>query len=162
MQALAEAPDVTQASLGQDLRALALINLGITEYWTARFADALPHLEQGQALARRIGRPYLEFSGLSYQAGVEVFHSFTVAAERSSQAIELAERHGWADEPAAGVAYMALADVRAWQGRVEQAESLVQQAERTLRAEAQPGLGLVGAGDRPRPRRAGVGARPAH
>src|SRR5260370_41199512 len=64
------------------------------------------HLEQGVALARRIGRPYLEFTGLAYQAAIEVSRSFTRAAERGRQAIELAERHGWTDEPAAGMAFV--------------------------------------------------------
>ena len=31
-----------------------------------RFAEAERHLEQGVALARRIGRPYLEFNGLAW------------------------------------------------------------------------------------------------
>ena len=34
LQALAEAPDATEPALSQDLRTLALINLGITEVWT--------------------------------------------------------------------------------------------------------------------------------
>src|SRR5207237_1261696 len=99
LQAAAEAPDA--AGLGEDLRALALINLGIAEYGTARFEGAEPHLEQGVALARRIGRPYLEFLGLAHQAALHVGWSFARAAEHSRQAIELAERHGWTDEPTA-------------------------------------------------------------
>src|SRR5215831_4912715 len=38
---------------GDDLRALALINLGIAELWSLRLDDADRHLEQGVALARR-------------------------------------------------------------------------------------------------------------
>ena len=68
LQALAEAPEAAQLGLGEELRALALISLGITEVWTARFEEAERHLEQGVALARRIGRPYLEFTGLAYLA----------------------------------------------------------------------------------------------
>ena len=45
--AAAEAPDAARAGLGEDLRALALINVGIAEYGTARFEEAEPHLEQG-------------------------------------------------------------------------------------------------------------------
>ena len=98
LQAMAEAPDAAQPALGEDLRALALISLGSTEYWTARFEEAERHLEQGVALARRIGRPFLEFTGLAHQAAVELYRSFARAAERSRQAVELAERHGWTDE----------------------------------------------------------------
>jgi LuxR family maltose regulon positive regulatory protein len=100
LQAAAEALGAARPGLGEDLRALALINLGIAEYGTARFEEAEPHLEQGVTLARRIGRPYLEFTGLAYQAAIEVSRSFTRAAEYSRQAVELAERHGWTDEPA--------------------------------------------------------------
>ena len=97
LQAAAEAPEAARPGLGEELRALALINLGITEYGAARLEEAERHLEQGVALARRIGRPYLEFTGLAYQVAVDVFRSFARAAERSRQAVELAERHGWTD-----------------------------------------------------------------
>ena len=82
------------AGLSEELRALALVSLGITEFWAARFEEAERHLDEGVTLARRIGRPFLEFSGLVYQAGIELFRSFTRAAERSRQAIELAEPDG--------------------------------------------------------------------
>jgi len=143
LQALAEAPEAAQAGLGQELRALALISLGSTEGWVARFQEAEPHLEQGVALARRIGRPYLEFTGLAHQAGIEFFRSFALAAGRGRQAAELAERHGWTDEPAAGVASLFVGGVLTWQGRLEEAEPWIQRAERALRAEAEPTVGLL-------------------
>jgi LuxR family maltose regulon positive regulatory protein len=138
LQAMAEAPDAAQPGLGGELRALALINLGMAEYGAARFEEAQRHLEQGVALARRIGRPYLEFTGLAYQAAVDILRSSARGAERSRQAIELAERHGWTDESAAGIAYVVLANSLAGQGRPEEAEPWVQRAERTVRAEAEP------------------------
>ena len=138
LQAAAEAPDAARPGLGEDLRALALINLGIAEYGTARFEEALQHLEDGVALARRIGRPYLEFTGLAHQAAIEIFRSFTRAAERSRQAVELAERHGWTDDPAVGIAYVMLAGALVSQARPDEAQPWVQRAERTVRAEAEP------------------------
>ena len=143
LEVLAEAPDTTQPDLGQDLRALALIGLGITEVWTGRFQEAERHLERGVALARRIGRPFLEFTGLAHLAPVEMFRSYPRAAERSRQAIELAERHGWASDPAAGTACMALGTMLTWQGRLDEAEPWVRRAERTITAEAQPATGHV-------------------
>jgi LuxR family maltose regulon positive regulatory protein len=89
--------------LGGDLRALAMINLGIAETWaapvedTGGVEDADRHLEQGVELARRVGRPYLELTGLAYRARVAVFQSLVLAERRSRQAIELAERHGWGE-----------------------------------------------------------------
>jgi LuxR family transcriptional regulator, maltose regulon positive regulatory protein len=68
---------------------------------------------------------------------IETYRSFARAAERSRQAIELARRHGWTDEPTAGTAYVMLGAALAWQGRVEEAEPWVQRAERTVRAETE-------------------------
>jgi LuxR family transcriptional regulator, maltose regulon positive regulatory protein len=142
LQAMAEAPDAAQAGLGEELRTLALISLGSTEAWVARFEEAERHLEQGVALARRIGRPYLEFTGLASQTAIEFFGSFVLAVEHSRQAAELAERHGWTDEPAAGLASVIVGGVLTWQGRLEGAEPWIQRAERTVRAEADPTWGL--------------------
>jgi LuxR family maltose regulon positive regulatory protein len=143
LQALAEAPETAQADLGEELRALALVSLGTVEFWAARFDEAERHLEQGVALAHRIGRPFLEFSGLVYQAGIELFRSFPRAAERSRQAIELARRQGWGDDPAACYAYGILADVLIWQGRHEEAEAWMQGVDRTIRPEAEPVVALA-------------------
>ena len=142
LQAAAEAPEAAQAALGEELRALALISLGSAEFWAARFEEAERHLEQGVALARRIGRPFLEFTGLVYAAS-EFFRSAALAAEHSRQAVELAEQHGWTDAPAAGLASLNVARLLMRQGRLEEAEPWMQGAERTLRAEAEPAVGLV-------------------
>jgi LuxR family maltose regulon positive regulatory protein len=144
LQDLAEAPDAVQPGLGEDLHALALTSLGIAEVWAGRFEEAEPHLEQGVALARRIGRPYLEFRGLAHQVTIEIYRSsYARAEERSRQAIELAEQHGWTDDPAAGTAYVMLTTVLVWLGRPGEAESWVERAERTVRAEADPAPALA-------------------
>ena len=148
LQAMAEAPDaareMAEPGLGEELRALALISLGTTEVWTAQFEEAQRHLEQGRTLALQIGRPFLEFSGLAHQAAIEGFRSsYSLAAERSLQAIELARRHGWTDEPAAGIAYVILAIVLTWRGQLDEAEPWIQRAERTVRPEAEPTAGLL-------------------
>jgi LuxR family transcriptional regulator, maltose regulon positive regulatory protein len=147
----AEAPEVAQydvapparAGLGAELRALALINLGIAEIWTFRFEEAEQHLQDGVGLARRIGRPYLEFTGLAYQAAVEISRSAARAAERCRQAIELAERHGWTDDPAAVIAYQNLGAALVWHGRLEEGETWVQRAERTVRPDAEPAVAVL-------------------
>jgi LuxR family maltose regulon positive regulatory protein len=134
----AAGPDAARPGLGEELRALALVSLGTAEAWAARFTEAERHLEHGVALAHRIGRPYLEFTGRAHQAVVEITRSFARAAEHGRQAVELAERHGWTDEPAAGTAYVMLGGALTGQGRLEEAESWVRRAERTVRAEAEP------------------------
>lgn len=127
----------------QDLRALALIHLGIAEMWTARMEDADRHLEQGVALARRIGRPYLEVSALAHWTMIAGLQSFTLAAERSRRAVDLARQHGWSEEPIVAVAYAARADAMVWQGRLENAEQWLQRAERTLLADREPAAGVL-------------------
>jgi LuxR family transcriptional regulator, maltose regulon positive regulatory protein len=151
LQALAEAPDAAQyelapaarAGLGDELRAFALVKIGDCETWAGRLDQAESHLEQGIAVARRIGRPYLEFMGLVYRAEIELNRPcFLRAAERARQAIDLAERHGWTDDPDACNALMTLGAALAWQGRPDEAEAWVQRAERTIRAEANPAVAM--------------------
>jgi LuxR family transcriptional regulator, maltose regulon positive regulatory protein len=142
LEATAKASDAAQPGLGQDLRALALTGLGSTEYWTGQFEEAEQSLELGRALAHWIGRPFLEFTGLAHLAAVESFRSYARGSEHAMQAFELAERHGWTDEHAAGVACIVIGGVQAWRGRLEEAEPWVQRAERTVRAESQPIAGI--------------------
>jgi LuxR family maltose regulon positive regulatory protein len=134
--------DPDEHELTGDLRALALIDLGIAEQWTARFDVANRHLEDGIALARQLGRPYLEVTGLAHLAQLVSWRSFLLGAERGRQAIELATEHGWADEPVAGLAYLALGVAMVTQGRLEEAERALGQAERTVRAETEPAAGM--------------------
>jgi LuxR family maltose regulon positive regulatory protein len=139
-------PGVTLAAaemgLGEELRAMALLRLGTTEFWAGRFDEAERHLEQARALARQIGRPYLEFASLVYRARVEIVRSFALVLEPAAQAIELARRHGWTDDPLAGDAYLALGAALLWRGRLEEAEPWIQRAERTVREEAEPAAAL--------------------
>ena len=141
--ALTEAVDAAHLGPSEDLRAAALISLGIAEVWAFRFEDADRHLEQGVALARLIGRPYLEFTGLVHGAhGLVLFRPGASPGEWSRQAIELAERHGWGEEPLAGVAYAQLGIMSLYQGRLEEAEPWLERAERTLRTEVEPAAGM--------------------
>jgi LuxR family maltose regulon positive regulatory protein len=138
LQAMAEVADAAQPGLGEDLSALALISLGSTELWATASEEAEHCLDRGIALARQGGRPYLEFTGLAAQAAHEFYHSFARAAEHGRQAVELAERHGWTDDPAVGMACSVVAIVLTWQGQPDEAEPWVQRAERTLTSETQP------------------------
>jgi LuxR family transcriptional regulator, maltose regulon positive regulatory protein len=127
---------------GDDLRALALVEIGNGETWAGPLDQAESHLEQGLALARRIGRPYLEFMALAYRAEIELMRRFPRAEELSRQAIALAERHGWMDDRFAGFGSMTLGSALAWQGRLAEAEPWVQRAERIHRAEANPAAAM--------------------
>jgi LuxR family transcriptional regulator, maltose regulon positive regulatory protein len=138
LAAMAEDADTAQPGLMEELRALALISVGSTLYWTARRAEAGEQLERGIALARQTRRPYLEFIGLAYQAAAVLFHSYVLATAHGRRAVELARQHGWTGDPAFGVACGALGTALAGQGRPDEAEPWIHEAERTLTAEAQP------------------------
>ncbi len=138
-----EAAGTAPPRLGGDLRAAALISLGIAEIWALRFEDAERHLQQGVTLAHQIGRPYLEFTGLAHRAhGMALFRPDAPQAEWSRQAIELAERHGWGEESLAGMAYAQLGIELLGQGRLDEAELWLERADATLRTEVEPAAGM--------------------
>jgi LuxR family transcriptional regulator, maltose regulon positive regulatory protein len=149
----AEVADAARLGLGEDLRALALMNLGIAELWSLRAQQAQRHLEQGVDLARRIGRPYLEVGCLAHLAVLgggrahlradPAFGDFALGEDQSLRAIELVRRHGWSEEPVAAVAHLALGSAQLWQGRLKEAEQTLERAGLVLRAEAEPAAGLM-------------------
>jgi LuxR family maltose regulon positive regulatory protein len=141
--ALTEDADAAHLGLGEDLRAAAFISLGIAEIWALRFEAAERHLQQGVTLAHQIGRPYLEFTGLTHRAhGMALFRPDASQAEWSRQAIELAERHGWGEESLAGMVYAQLGIMLLYQGRLDEAEPWLERADRTLRTEVEPAAGM--------------------
>jgi LuxR family maltose regulon positive regulatory protein len=144
----AEGPAVVPLGLHEDLHGIALINLGMAELWTARLDDAERHLEEGLALARRIGRPYFELIALAHWGMVVSFRSLAVSAKLGREAIELALRHGWSDGPVAGLAYAVVAAAMIWQGRLDEAEQWLEPAERTLRAGVEPAAAMMVHGTR--------------
>ena len=137
----AEVPD--SPGSGTDLRALALISLGIAELWSLRLDEAERHLAHGVAVARRIGQPYLEVDGLAHWAVVASWRSSRLAADLSRQAIDLARRHGWTEDPVAAVACLTLGTVLLWQGRPDQAEQWLDHAERNLHAGTEPAARIL-------------------
>jgi LuxR family maltose regulon positive regulatory protein len=139
----AEGADTSQLEVGGDLRAVALTSLGIAELWLNRVEEAERHLEQGVALAHQTKRPFLEITALAHWAMVARVGSLALAIERSMQAIELARRHGWSDERIVYPAYVTLANSLVGQGRLEDGERWLEQAERLIRAEGEPAIGMT-------------------
>jgi LuxR family transcriptional regulator, maltose regulon positive regulatory protein len=138
--AAAEAPQAPgqTAADGEELRTLALLEIGNAETWIGRLDDAESHLDQAVAAARRIQWPYLEFMGLVYRAEIELSRQLPRAADLCRQAIDIAERHGWTTDLFTGFASNTLGAALAWQGRLDEAEVWVRRAEQTFRAEADP------------------------
>jgi LuxR family maltose regulon positive regulatory protein len=129
-------------AFGRDLRAAALMHLGTVEAWSMAHHDAERHLRQGAAMARQIGRPYLEVGCLAQLGFVTVAGSFATARQHCRQAIELAERHGWGAEPVIAPALVTLADMMTWTGEFDHAGHWLQRAARALQDDAGPGVRL--------------------
>jgi LuxR family maltose regulon positive regulatory protein len=134
----ADAPHGVPLELGEDLRALGLINLAVAELWSDRLDEAQRYLDEGIALAQRIGRPWLELTGRANGALIAIHSSGSLTADRAMQAVELADRHGWGEEPIAGVAYWLLGGAMLVHGQLDEAERWVGRAERVLHLEAEP------------------------
>ena len=131
------------AGLSSDLKAIALLNLGVTEAWSLRLADSERHLTEGAALASRIGRPYLEVACLAHLGFASTSRSFAVARQRCEEAIMMAARHGWDAEAVTAPALAALANALIWTGQFDIAEHWLNRARRATQAEGEPGIRLL-------------------
>jgi LuxR family transcriptional regulator, maltose regulon positive regulatory protein len=130
-------------ALGSDLRAVALMNLGIAEAWALGLPDAEWHLLEGAALAREIGRPYLEVACLARLGFASlVHHSFPTIRRRCREAIALAERHGWGTEPVIAPALIMLAGTMIWTGEFDESERWLRRSAPALQTDTGPDLRL--------------------
>ena len=136
-------PSDEDIALGNDLRAVALMNLGIVEAWSLALPDAERHLQQGADLAREIGRPYLEVSCLAQLGFASKIHPFAVTQERCREAIAAAERYGWGAEPVIAPALLTLAASMIYTGDLDEGERWLQRAERALETDTGPGIRLL-------------------
>jgi len=136
-------------ALAGDVRAFALLVLGIVETWTLRSADGERHLLEGAALAQNVDRPYLEVACLARLGFAETLgfapklRSFAVVRERCETAISVAERHGWGDDRVIAPALATLGGTLLWRGEGAAAEPLLQRAAKVSRADAEPGTRLL-------------------
>ena len=129
-------------AVGSDLRAVALLSLGVTEAWSLRLADSERHLLEGADLAREIGRPYLEVACLAH-LGFAAGDSFALARRYCEDAIALAVRHGWDTEPVIAPAHATLAGILIWTGEFDHGEQCLDRARRATPAAGEPGMQLL-------------------
>jgi LuxR family maltose regulon positive regulatory protein len=137
-------------ALDSDLRAVALMNLGIVEAWSLGNRDSERHLQEGADLARRIGRPYLEVACLAELAFASKIEPFATTQQRCREAIALAEQHGWGAEPVIAPALVNLAGTLIWTGEFDEGERWLQRATRALETDSGPVIRLllhIGQGD---------------
>jgi LuxR family maltose regulon positive regulatory protein len=129
-------------ALGSDLRAVALMNLGIVEAWSG-LPDAERHLREGAVLARQIGRPYLEVGCLAQLGFASKILPFAAIERRCREAIALAEGYGWGAEPIVAPALIALAGAMLWTGEFGEAERWLQRSARALQTDTGPDIRLL-------------------
>ncbi len=130
-------------SMQNDVRALMLMNLGIVEVWSGRVDEGAEHLEEAVALTKQIGRPFLQVVCQGHWAHAMSWDSFARSRVASREAIALAERHGWGDEPVIGPALVTLATALLQTGRLDDAERCLARAGNTLRPDLEPAVGFV-------------------
>ena len=101
------------------------MNLGIAELWTLHLDEAHRDLEEALALARRIGRPYLEVGCLGHLALVSILENAPPDASLrlSEAAAAIAVRHGWGTHRILVPAVAAAAIGLAWLGRTDEARA---------------------------------------
>jgi LuxR family maltose regulon positive regulatory protein len=124
-----------------ELRAVALMNLGIVETWSGRFADAERHVTEGATLAQAIGRPYIEVACRAYQAFPSV--SLATARERGRHALALAERYDLSDRPVLAPALGAVASIEVWMGEFEEAERWLRRGWDVVQPDIDPAAAVL-------------------
>jgi LuxR family maltose regulon positive regulatory protein len=141
----ASTADGSSDVIGMDteLRAVALMNLGIVETWSGRFADADRHVTEGATLAQAIGRPYIEVACRAYQAFPSTSVSVRDARKRGRDAIDLAERYGLRDRPVLAPAFGAVACMAAWMGELEEGERLLRRGWEVVQADIDPAAAVL-------------------
>jgi LuxR family maltose regulon positive regulatory protein len=132
-----------QMAMGSELRGVALMNLGIVETWSRRFDDADRHLSEGAALAKAIGRPYLEVACRAHQIFPTTLVSLASARERGRQAIALAERYGLGDRPILAPALGAAAFWAIWMGEFDEGESALRRAREVAEPQIDPAAAVL-------------------
>jgi LuxR family maltose regulon positive regulatory protein len=131
-------------ALGSDLRAVALLNLGTAEAWSPEgLAGAERHLREGAALARGIGRPYVEVGCLAQLGFASKIRPFATTQRRCREAIRLAERYGWGAERVIAPALITLAGTLIWTGELEEGGRWLQRAWPARQADTGPDIGLL-------------------
>jgi LuxR family maltose regulon positive regulatory protein len=126
-----------------ELRAVALMNLGIVETWSGLFADAGRHAAEGATLAQALGRPYLEVACRAYQAFPSENVSLREARDHARHALELADSHGLGDRPVLAPALGALACTTVWMGEFEAGERWLRRGWEVIQADIDPAAAVL-------------------
>src|SRR3954447_14954512 len=130
-------------ALGVDLRAVAMMNLGIAEMWSLQLDAAREHLENAAAIAGRARRPYLEVGCRAHLGFTVTGKSFASSQALHREAIALAEHHGWEDDPVIAPAFAAYGGTLAFCGEFDAAEGVLERGRRAIRPAVEPATALL-------------------
>ena len=130
-------------ALDSDLRAFALLNLGIVESWSLNLDDAERHLLDGAALARTIGRPYLEVACLARLGFASKRHSFAPAVRAAKKPSLWRTGKAGATRRLVAPALASLGGTLVWTGEFDQGERWLERAANASQGDAEPGTRLL-------------------
>ncbi|GEL23661.1 LuxR family transcriptional regulator [Pseudonocardia sulfidoxydans NBRC 16205] len=112
------------------LRAMALLALGVCEYFTGRRGASQEILREGLRIARTTGHDYLVTGFLSQLAVVLTAQDRPVeAVDAAQEAVELAQRRGWGATPQMAVTWHALGWAHFLWNRLDEADLYLDRAE---------------------------------
>jgi LuxR family transcriptional regulator, maltose regulon positive regulatory protein len=130
---LARRGDLESGAIDSDLRALALVNLGIAELWTGALDGAEHHLERARGAAADAGHDWVVLIAISHLAMLSgTRQDYPRAARHAREAIALAERRGWQRTWPAGAAYLVLGTAQFIWDRGDDAADAVELAREAL------------------------------
>jgi LuxR family transcriptional regulator, maltose regulon positive regulatory protein len=132
-----------QIAVRSELRGVALMNRGIVERWSGRFADAERHLSEGAALAQAIGQPYIEVACRAHQVFPSQGVPVSAVRERGHRAIALAERYGLEDRPILAPAIGVVGGTAIWVGEFDEGERWLRRAWEVASAPVEPAVAVL-------------------
>jgi LuxR family transcriptional regulator, maltose regulon positive regulatory protein len=132
-----------QVAMDTELRAVALLNLGVVEVWSGRPEDAERHLAEGAALACALGRPCLEVACRAHQAVPSKLVSVARARERGRHAVALADRYGLENRPIIAPALAQIGAMAVWMGEFDEADGWLRRAWEVASSQADPATAVL-------------------
>ena len=138
-----QAQTASDLVLSHDAKAVALMNLGIVEFWSFRLDEAERHLREGLLLAEELGRPYLAIRCRSHLALLAARESLAAARRLAARAVDDADANGWGSDPVACAPLATMAAMEIAQGRFDEARRWLDRAERSARPDLEPATALL-------------------
>ncbi len=133
-----EAETVSEVAAANDVRAVALLNLGTVELWSGAGDDAERHLKEGLELARRNGRPYVEKGCLAHLAVAAGRHSLRRRGSSQRRPSKSWRSTGGCPSRSPQWCWRRWGRSMSWQGRFDDAQPWLDRAEQALRPNAEP------------------------